>query len=65
MRRRQDQVLAQASQTQEKLAVPIAEARLMLREFIDPLPGGHTVALPGARAPVSRTPVRPGLMTSF
>src|SRR5262245_47036837 len=64
LRRRQDQALAQALQAQEKLALPIAEAPLMLREFIDPLPGGHTVALPGARAPVSRTPViTPGLMT--
>jgi hypothetical protein len=65
LRRRQDQALAHAPQAQEKLAVPTAEARLMLREFIDPLPGGHTVALPGTCAPLSRSPViAPGLMTS-
>jgi len=64
LRGREDQVLAHVSQAQEKLAVPIAEARLMLQEFIDPLPGGHTVALPGARAPLSRTPIiTPDLMT--
>src|SRR5215468_7570744 len=41
--RRQGQVLAgplaQVSQAHEKLAVPTAEAPLMLQEFIDPLPG--------------------------
>ena len=67
MRRRQGQLfavpLAQTSQALEELAVPAAEAPLMLREFIDPLPGGHTVALPGACAPLSRAPViTPGLV---
>src|SRR5215469_14323768 len=60
LRRRQGQVLAgllaQASEALEELAVPSAEAPLMLQEFIDPLPGGHTFALLGACAPISRTP---------
>jgi hypothetical protein len=66
LRRGQGQVLAgplaQVSQAPEELAIPTVEAPFVLRELIDPLPGGHTFVLPSAYAP--RTPViTPGLMT--
>ena len=56
-------VLAHLLQAPEELAVPAAEAPLLLQEFTDPLPRGHTFVLRGAGAPLSRTPViTPGLM---
>jgi hypothetical protein len=60
---RQGQVLAQPSQALEELSVPAAEAPLLLQESVDPLPRGHTFALPCAGAPLSRPrAITPGLI---